>query len=84
MNTFAAQVKVTVTQADFLAIFGIAKYRHRQNVGRRLDFDIRCVNLDLTGRQVRVDGFGGPFDDLAIHRDHTFGARLFKNREKRA
>ncbi len=84
MNTFATQIKVTVTQADFLAIFGIAKYRHRQHVGRRLDFDVRCINLDLAGRQVRVDGFGGTFDDLAVHRDHTFGARLFKNREKRA
>jgi hypothetical protein len=83
LHARAAEVQVPVLQTDVL--------RHRRIVGdgkrRRLrvveETDLRRGDLDLTGRNLRVDRVGGPRLDPAEHRHHELRAQALRLRHER-
>src|SRR6202040_1197745 len=58
VEPLAAQVEEAVFEPDVLGIFLLAEYRHRQLAGRPEHLDLADIDLDRTGRQLRVLGAG--------------------------
>ncbi len=76
MQRLAAQVEEAVGEAQVLRVVGLAEHRDGQLLGLRQHLDLGGVDLDLAGRQLGVDGAGGPVADLAVDADHPLRADL--------
>ena len=79
----APQIEEAVLEPDLLRIFLVAEHRHRQLVGRAQHLDVLDVDLDLTGRQIRVLGAAGTAAHLAVDPHHPFGAQRLDLLERR-
>ena len=84
MHLVAPQVEETVLQPDLLGVFLLARNGHGQFLGAALYRDAAGIDLDLTGRQVRVDRAGRPRLDLAVDGDHRFHAQPVQHLQRGA
>ena len=55
MHALAPQIEEAVFEPHVLGIIGVHVDRERQRLGRALNFDALDLELDLAGRQLRVD-----------------------------
>jgi hypothetical protein len=76
VKPLAAQIEKPVLEPDVLGIFLLAEHRHRQLAGRTQHLDRADIDLDGTGREVRVFGAGGAPAHLAIDPHYPFRSQL--------
>src|SRR5690606_7498442 len=68
---------------DILGIFLFARHEQRQLLGSALNLDGPCENLDLTGRQVRIDGAVAASFHFSVDRDNAFQAQPIQYIQRR-
>ena len=83
VQQLAAQIEEAVFEPRVLRIVGLAEDRQRQLRRFRQHLDLPRENLDLAGRQVRVDGLGRAVAHGAVDADAPFGAHALGRREGR-
>jgi hypothetical protein len=83
MHPLAPQVEKAVGQPHVLGIVGVGVDRQRQRLGGRLHRQLGNRQLDLAGRQVRVDRVGRAGDDTTGDGDHAFQPQRVGRREQR-
>ncbi|MPL89883.1 hypothetical protein SDC9_35925 [bioreactor metagenome] len=81
VQAVAAQVEEAIGEAGFLGVVLIAEHRQRQLVGGTEDFHLAGIDLDLAGRDLRVDQLGRARLHRAVDADHPFGAHLLERGE---
>src|SRR5262249_20715673 len=77
VQVIAAQIKEAVLEPDLFRIVLLPEDRHGQLCGRAEHLDFIDVNLDLTGRQIRIFGAGRPVTHLAIDAHDPFRTKRF-------
>ena len=73
----ATQVEETVLKPYVLRIFLLAEHRQRQLGGGAQHLDLGNIDLDLPGRQFRIDGAFRAPAHLAVDPHHPLRAELF-------
>ena len=81
MQALATQVEEAIGQTGLFGIFQLAEDRQRQFLGLAQDFDIADIDLDLAGRDLRVDQALVAQFHGAVDADHPFRARFFHRLE---
>ena len=81
MEPLAAEVEIAIFEAGLLRIFGLARDRHRQFGGRRLDLDRVDHHFNVTGRQLLVDRPALAIDDLARNGDDRLDSQRIERRK---
>ena len=80
VQVLAAQIEEAVLEPDVLGIFLLAEHRQRQLGRRPQHLDLVDIDLDLAGRQVRVERALGAVAHLAVDADHPLGAQRLGQR----
>src|SRR3990172_6808867 len=84
VDAIAAQIEEAVAQADVLARVLVAVHLQGQRIGPRPQLERADLQLDLAGRQARVDGFGRPPHHLAGDADDGLRTHRLELGEQRA
>src|SRR5213594_4463685 len=84
VELLAPQIEEAVAQARLLGKLGVGVDLERQGIRRRLHDQLGDRELDLAGRQLRVDRGGRARNDLARHGDHALEAQRLGDLEQRA
>jgi len=71
MELLAPEVEEAIAQSRLFGELGVAVDLERQRIRRGLHDQLGDRQLDLAGRQPRVDRGRSPRDDLAAHGDHA-------------
>ena len=82
VELLAPEVEEAVAQARLLGEFGVAVDLERQGLRRRLHGELIDRQLDLAGRQPRIDRARRARYDLPGHRDHALEAQRFGGLEQ--
>ena len=77
VQLLATEVEETVLKPYVFRIFLLARHRQRQFGGRAQHLDLADIDLDLAGRQFRIDGAFGTMAHLAVDPHHPLRAELF-------
>ncbi len=78
LHPLASQVEVAVAEADALVDVLLVDLE-RERLGARDDLELVDLQLDLAGRQVRVDRVGRTRGDLALGPDHELVPDLVRD-----
>ena len=83
LHRLPAQIQEAVAKARLLRIVALGVDLERQEIGRRLDHQLVRDQLDLAGRELRIDGLGAPRDHVPRHGQHALQAHAFGRAEER-
>ena len=83
MHMLAPQIEEAIGEPHVLGIVGVAVDRERQRLGDRLHRQFGDHQLDLAGRQLRIDRVGRAGDDLAGDGDDAFEPQRVDRGEER-
>ena len=78
LHPLAAQVELAVAEAERLVDVLLVELE-RERLGARDDLELVDLQLDLAGRQVRVDRLGRARGDLALGPEHELVADLVRD-----
>jgi hypothetical protein len=66
MELLATKIQKSILQADIFWVLGIPKYRERDLSGLRKQCYARCLDLNLSGRNLRIDPICPPPRDRSL------------------
>jgi hypothetical protein len=63
MEFFSSQIQKAIPKSNVFGVLGVAKDWKRDICGRREQYNARCLDLDLSGGELRIDAIRTPTVD---------------------